>query len=286
MVPFALKNILADLLQQNNPTYYISNRNQSIPTQHTKLHLNLISVDEWDGTMKVRVSGYDSCTKNCNWEDKIHLVSITSDHNNLGVVSPSSTITISASERDVSEVVELPIQGDPVRFPFDNYEIKLGILLDREFKDGRIEKFTPEKAKEQLIVAVQSRIPRMVTNEPKIDTNFSSFLYGDVTERYPYVADLEFSRPSYMEIITVLLVILITAASVYAVFIGPVHDLVLNSGALVLGVWGVRAILLGSEQPGITATDVVLALIVLFLLIAITFKGLHPHISKKPVKNP
>ena len=58
---------------------------------------------------------------------------------------------------------------------------------------------------------------------------------------------LEFERPLYLRIVTVLLVVLIGAASAYAVFLRPLSELIINAGALVLGVWGIRAVLLGTE---------------------------------------
>jgi len=54
----------------------------------------------------------------------------------------------------------------------------------------------------------------------------------------------------------------------------PLHDLVINSGALVLGVWGIRSLL----TPGTasrTLIDLSLSLVILFLLGAITFRALQ-----------
>jgi hypothetical protein len=58
--------------------------------------------------------------------------------------------------------------------------------------------------------------------------------------------ELTFTRPLWLQILTVLLILLITAAASYAVFIEPVSQLVVNAGALILGIWGTRTILVGS----------------------------------------
>ena len=81
---------------------------------------------------------------------------------------------------------------------------------------------------------------------------------------------MTFSRPLYLKVLTVLLVLLVTAAAAYAVFLRPLSDLVVNSGALVLGVWGIRAVLLGAAVPGITAVNLALSVVILFLLLAFT----------------
>jgi hypothetical protein len=75
-------------------------------------------------------------------------------------------------------------------------------------------------------------------------------------------------------VLAVLLVLLVAAAAAYAVFMRPLQDLVLSSGALVLGVWGVRAIL----TPGTayrTVVDLALSAVILFLLGAITVRALQ-----------
>jgi hypothetical protein len=63
-----------------------------------------------------------------------------------------------------------------------------------------------------------------------------------------------------------MLVVLIAAAAAYSVFLGPLHDLVVNAGALVLGVWGIRAILPPSNINYITAVDLALSMVIIFLL--------------------
>ena len=54
----------------------------------------------------------------------------------------------------------------------------------------------------------------------------------------------------------------------------PLDQLIINSGALVLGVWGIRSILLGSAVPGLTAVDISLSVVILFLLVTITARTL------------
>ena len=54
----------------------------------------------------------------------------------------------------------------------------------------------------------------------------------------------------------------------------PLHDLVMNVGALVLGVWGIRSILTLSNIYYITAIDLALSMVTIFLLGAITVRAL------------
>jgi hypothetical protein len=93
--------------------------------------------------------------------------------------------------------------------------------------------------------------------------------------QYLYVEDLTFERPLYLRVLTILLVLLVSAVAAYAVFMRPFDQLILNAGALVLGVWGIRAILLGTAVPGITAVDLALSMVILFMLVAITVRALQ-----------
>ena len=71
-----------------------------------------------------------------------------------------------------------------------------------------------------------------------------------------------------------MLVLLITSAAAYSVFLRPLHDLVMNSGALVLGVWGIRSILTPSNLTYITAVDLALSMVIIFVLGALTTRAL------------
>jgi len=71
-----------------------------------------------------------------------------------------------------------------------------------------------------------------------------------------------------------MLVLLMASAAAYSVFLRPLHDLVLNSGALVLGVWGIRSILTPQNLFYLTAVDLALSTVIIFTLGAITVRAL------------
>jgi hypothetical protein len=106
-------------------------------------------------------------------------------------------------------------------------------------------------------------------------------------EPYLVVDLVTFGRPLYLKALTILLVLLVSAAAAYAVFLRPLNELIIGSGALVLGVWGVRAVLLGPSLPGITAVDLALIVVMLFLLATITVRTawlLEERSAVKPIR--
>ena len=80
---------------------------------------------------------------------------------------------------------------------------------------------------------------------------------------------LDFFRPVYLQILTVLLTLLIVLAARYGVLFRPFTQIVPTVGALVLGVWGVRSLLVGSYPPDSTGVDLVLEGAILLLLFTV-----------------
>jgi hypothetical protein len=69
-------------------------------------------------------------------------------------------------------------------------------------------------------------------------------------------------------------VLLVVAAAAYTIFIQPVDQLVINVSALLLGIWGVRNVLVSPAGPAITAVDLSMSLVMLFLLAAVATRTL------------
>ncbi len=272
ILPFALKDIVTDLMHKSHPLYWLSPKNQPQTDNHLALNLEIISIDEWKGSARIRVTAYDYCIQPCNWTDEITLVSFFEEPGRENL-APAQTIQFSANHWSFTKEIELPVLGDPIRYPFDDFAMKLGVLFHRLYPNGRVETITPEMAKTQLSVAVQSRDPKFVMLPPEIINNLEVPIYNNYPQRYDYAANIFFERHSYLKVLTVFLVILIAVVAIYGLFICDVKSLVLGAGGIVLGVWGIKAILLSDSHEGITASDVILATLVLFILMAILIRA-------------
>ncbi len=273
VLPFALKDIITDLASEHYPNYWISEKKDVTTDNHLSVHLDFIEINEWTGLAQIRMTVYDYCIDPCNWIDEVTLVSFL-DELGREVLAPAETVQFSANNWSFTKIIELPVFGDPIRFPFDDYDMKLGVLFHRLYPNGRVEAVTPEMAKDQLSVTIQSRVPQFVMRPPKIINDLTVPIYHDYPQRYDYGADLVFIRHSYLKILTVFLVFLIASVTIYAVFLCDLKSVILSAGGLILGVWGIKAILLSESNLGITATDVVLAILVLVLLLSILIRGL------------
>jgi hypothetical protein len=92
------------------------------------------------------------------------------------------------------------------------------------------------------------------------------------------VQGLTFTRPDYLKHLTLILVVLITVSGLLALFTRSIHELVLGVGGLILGIWGVRSILVPQPVPTITAIDLALSTVILLILLGLAVRAaLHFH---------
>jgi hypothetical protein len=273
LLPFALAGVVEDIAQSANPTFPIMADYHDEAATHSHVNLSVTNLDEWQRYVTIGVSGHHACATTCDWSDRVLLVSIPVASEDGEGLPPYAAISFAPGAKEVTQEVKLPVSGDPIRYPFDRYGLELGVIMQRVYSDGRTETVSPAEAPGHLFLSVNGSIPRAVMGRP-VPVKLSSVFVDDPAYQYVSVTQLTFSRPVYLDILTVFLVVLISAAAAYAVFMRPLHELVLNSGALVLGVWGIRAILLGAGVAGFTVIDLSLMIVILFLLAAITWRAL------------
>jgi len=274
-LPFSVKGIVDDLL--GPPTGKViaitgTPHAAAAPT-HSQVHVAFISLDEIDLMATLRISGHYVCRSDCDSSHRIILVSVTEDDADAEGMPPSATFTLPPAGAAFSQTFDLPIRGYPIHYPFDRYKMMMAVALQRVHPDGRVETLGPEEAKGQLFLTIQELLPRQSMSEPVLLDPQSLRSEGDPL---PYLNAfmVSFERPRYLRALAVLLVILIAAAAAYSVFLRPLNDLFVNSGALVLGVWGIRAILVPSSLAYMTAVDLALSTVIIFLLGALTVRTL------------
>jgi hypothetical protein len=275
VLPLALTSVMDDILEPPEGEIYPLPIAPGVPPAPTnaRLHLSLVDLDEGRLQVTVRVSGHLACQDACGFADRVVLFSLGTNEALTAGMPPSAPINLSSTHRVITDTVTLPVRGNPTRYPFDTYELWLAVGLARVYPDGTVQGLTRDQAAGHLFVTIQDLLPREdmaapVLLDPSAAADTTDFLEYLVLEK------LSFERPLHARVIAVLLVVLIAAAAAYAVFMRPLHDLVINSGALVLGVWGIRAIL----TPGTayrTVVDLALSAVILFLLGAMTVRALQ-----------
>src|SRR5262245_30567085 len=271
-LPFSLASIVDDVMGATTGTVVplLDVPPAGTAPDHSRLHVALTHLDEVQLLATLRVSGHHVCEAACSWRDRLLFVSITPDYRDAEGLPPSARILLPETSEVVSDSVQLPVRGVPVRYPFDRYHLDLGIALQRVYPDGRVTMLPPNEIRRHLRLSIQGLLPQKRMLSPvSIDVRSPG---GHVEYAAAYA--LTFERPRYLRVLAVLLVLLIAAAAAYSVLLRPLDDLIVNSGALVLGVWGVRAILVPVNLPFLTAVDLALSMVILFLLGGLSIKAL------------
>jgi hypothetical protein len=274
LLPFAIASLVEDFRQRATPNHSVATVDGQ-PIDRGSVAVDLIGLNEWDGSITVRVTAYQECEGPCEWRDRYRFVSLWGDDFQPSDRPTMELVTVPESPPAVTRSFQLPLSGDPLRYPFDRYELALGVIMDRLYPDGRVETVTLAEAKNYLTIWVSARIPRIRVEpltEPAEDG--PAVQAGTDDQRYLFADVIRFSRPFYLQVLTVFLVMLVAAAAAYAVFLRPLDQLIINAGALILGVWGIRVILIGTSLPGLTALDLALWSVILFLLVTITIRTL------------
>ncbi|MDQ3810399.1 MAG: hypothetical protein M3336_08925 [Chloroflexota bacterium] len=274
LLPFAIGGVFGDVLSPPSDRVYSLLTPVRPAASHLRIHLNVTAIDEAGRTATLLVSGHQVCPGGCTERYQLLLVATAPEGPDSEGLPPSVTVAVPPNAAEVTQTITLPVRGEPIRYPFDDYRFGFGVVMQRILSDGTTQPLPLDQAKERLFLTFQSHAQREVMSAPSRVGPARIPVAGDA---YPFLSvdEVTFQRPLYLKVLTVLLVLLVTAASAYAVFMRPLDQIVINVGALVLGIWGVRAVLVGTNsQPGSTAVDLSLSVVILFLLAAITVRAL------------
>jgi hypothetical protein len=271
-LPFSVKSVVDDLLGPVQGRVIQIRPPASPEANHTKLHMAVISIDEVQLAATIRVAGHHVCP-GCTWKNRVLLVALSADDAEANGLPPSAAITLGPNEVEVSETVQLPVRGHPIHYPFDRYDLMLGVAYQRVHPDGTLDTLSAAQAQGRLFLSIQELLPRNAMEGPfRLDP--AQVRSRDDPFEYVDAFAVTFQRPPYLRALAVMLVLLIASAAAYSVFLRPLPDLVVNSGALVLGVWGIRNIITPGNLYYITAVDLALLMVIIFLLGALTVRAL------------
>ena len=253
--------------------YTVAPLSERPTTGYVDVHVELSALDELQRLLTLRVSAHRVCQPACTGSVRIDFFSLQLVELRAERLPPSASVMVPPNADDVTQTIQLPLSGQPIHYPFDRYELWLGVVLDRVDASGAVQALPADQARGQLALTIREGLSDFEMAAPvAVDPQT---IRGEAYPRpYVYVERLTLGRSRFVQVLSVLLVLLIAAAAVYAVFMRPLHDLVISSGGLLLGVWGVRAILVPGDQTYWTLLDLALAEVIVFLLGALSVRAL------------
>mgnify|MGYP000076510707 CR=1 FL=1 len=90
---------------------------------------------------------------------------------------------------------------------------------------------------------------------------------------FAVVNKLEWERPVYLRILTVLLIVPIVVSSIFALGMRNLSELVLGIGGIILGIWGLRSVIVQTPLPDVTLVDLLPAFVILMMLLVLTARA-------------
>ncbi len=236
------------------------------------VNLTVTNLDEASRTATLTVSGPRVCEAVCPPTTGTFF-SLGNDAAQRRGLPPSAIVNVPGESGTYTFTVELPVRGTPQLYPFDSYILLLGLVISVTHPDSREEVITsPERVRERVSLTLEDQVVRLNMFPPVPVDPVSVRSPSDPVD-FLLVDRLEWQRPRYLRILTVLLVILISASGIFALGLRSLHELVLGIGGIILGIWGVRSVVVQSELPDVTLIDVILGFVILVLLLALSLRA-------------
>jgi hypothetical protein len=275
VTPFALGSIGNQLIDPPEQQVYhlmgSSTPNRQAAGEGSYLNISVVGLDETKKLATLRVSGDRVCHSVCP-AFTLRFFGLSDQSVHQAGLPPSATITVGEGSTVVSESVQLPVSGIPNRYPFDYYELLFATsAVPQDGQAGAAP--LPTASGDDVTMTLASNLPNFSLLPPAVDHS-ANVSASDLPPATQHVAKLRFSRPTYIEILTVLLVVLMMAAALLTAITEPLRRLVVGIGSVLVGVWGVRAILVADAPPTITAVDLLLSVAVLILLYGVAIRVL------------
>ncbi len=290
-LPFAFASMQTELLGREQETLFEFPSGETISVADAEqfaldedfYNLAITSIDEESGTVAIAFSAERPCADEC---PAMHVI-VTSLGSNAPLrqgLPPSVTIDVAASQATLADSVTLPVEGWPSLYPFDTYTLRLGLSTRLAGSPNR----TAERADRPTVGTVQNASPDLLMETP-VPLDPDDVAHASDADRYLGVMELTFHRPLYLRVMGVLLPLLVALSTALSLATRNVNDLLLGVGSLVLGIWGVRAVMVPGGYPVVTTIDLSLSLIIMLMLLALAIRSafqLHRRSALPPLPLP
>ncbi len=232
-----------------------------------------IDLDEDKGSITLAISGHRICPDVGCSTLNLTLVSLEDDADVRRALPPSAPMTLTPDQEIFSQTIQLPVRGQPSQYPFDDYLLWLG-LAGTVVEDGKKIDLIPELLAKRAVITTQNQL-RDFLMVPPVEIDPDQVTAMNDPQDFVGVQELHFERPVHQEILAVLLILLIAVSAIMAVAMRNMTDLIVGIGSLILGIWGVRSVLVPSSLPVVTSIDLALSVIILFVLLGLIVRSAH-----------
>ena len=278
MLPSTAISMVQELRTQAEGQLFDMFTGEPVPVDHamssheTFINVTVTNIDEASMIASLTLSGHRECPVVCPVTTAT-FYSLGNDAARRRGLAPFSTVTVPSEEGSYSYQIQLPLRGQPQRYPFDDYTLLMGVVVENTFPGGITLPVTRAEVASQLVsFTLEDLVTRLDMAPPRTVDPATVRSPNDPTE-FMLVDELQWQRPRYLRILTVLLVLLISASGIFALGLRSLHELVLGIGGIILGIWGVRSVVVQSPLPDVSLIDLVLGFVMLVLMLALAVRA-------------
>jgi hypothetical protein len=249
---------------------------EALAESESYFNIAAIDLDEDLGSVTLAISGHRVCPDDGCATLTFTFVSLEDDADVRRALPPSAPMTLTPDQDIFSQTIQLPLRGQPSQYPFDDYLLWLA-LAGTVVDDGKTIVLTPELLAKRAVITTQNQL-RDFLMVPPLEIDPARVAALTDPQEFVGVQQLRFERPVHQEILAVLLILLIAVSAIMAVAMRSMTDLIVGIGSLILGIWGVRSVLVPSSLSVVTSIDLALSVIILFVLLGLSVRSaLHFH---------
>lgn len=126
LVPIAVIDLFENVIKPSEDSVYSIAADVPPAPAYSRMHLDVLALDEVQKLATVRVSGFHFCAQNCDYKDKVIFYSISADGKGADGLPPSESITLPATSGEFGARFQLPIASNLIRYPFDRSALAIG----------------------------------------------------------------------------------------------------------------------------------------------------------------
>lgn len=245
----------------------------ALQPNHSQLEIDLLSINEVARTVTAQVSAYHHCATACgDYTDRVHVFQTMPGDKTSHRTPTSVTFDIPNISGDITRTLAIPVQGNVLFFPMDHYNLGIGIAIERIFNNKTSKFLSAEEGAGVVEITVDERVARLEMADfravPAASVKLPAFDFD-----YLYAAQISLERPAFIKLVTIIVTLLTVLVSIYTTLSRPFDTLVMGAGVSILGVYGARSLVLAGFPVDVTLIDTMFAGVVLFNLVAITFRA-------------
>lgn len=237
--------------------------------------LTMQSINEEDMELTIDVSSIRSCPDPTCEPFSVLLYGLPGDRQSW-TAGKRVAIAVPAGVGPFDGDALLPVGGRPELFPFDEYEIRLGMSIATVDDRGIERPLTIDQIEERGIRFVFADLvdtmeTRSVTrfDPAKSPTEIKALGLG-------YAMRFSMDRPNYVAVQTVMMLCVVVATMILTVLRKSFDQLIVGTTGVVIGVYGMRSFLIQTKYSGLTIVSMTLAIVTgIGVVLIVTRIALH-----------